>query len=1396
MSQIVVNGFSEGMIKDLSELLRNNQSYDDAVDIRLNSNDSSSDHVVVNIKGNELAFNIPDIPNIITIEPVANTLPSSWTSSTSVVTSVNTFTGAAFSGTAADIDDFLDKIENSLKTDVAFSTLGLNVARIGRRIRVWSTTVEVQDFNPVSTYTITTLQQSQVDQTLIGWDSADNDIYLFSTNDTTPIGGVGAIWHLLLDRVTSAATITLKYSEALNFTTQNSIANPGGIETIHETPTQKRIYWTDRLNDLRTINIGDENVMATKVNNLNISVGLQLSKPVLERISDGGSLIVGHYEVAYALRTLGGGLTPYSYASNSIYIVDDAQSSTYYNYNGADSGTVTNQSFTVRFTGIDTSFEYMDVIVLRKESADGPATISKVAEIAITGETMSYTHTGNETTSDILESDFVRLTNLFNKCHTIAQKDNILFSANTEGKKFNINFDSRAYRFDNNGNHGLVDGSGNAISITNAQLLQSFELDETSDAINPDQTTYRYQSDGQTIGGQGPNVKYEFGYRSIVTDVRPDGTYAHSYRLPWRLVGTGTVELGDGTVYLEGENFTDMKSPYMNHVFRGYRRGETYRFFWVPVIKGVEGYAKWIADIKMPEIFEDFQVGFDIAAPEQTGKIFPLMSKYGQEWYTNQLGVKMQIDIPSDIADQIDGYRIKRVKLEPEERSIIAQGIAHMCLEDTTQSPPTYHPILSGQSGTEFTLNSNTADATSSTPIVDGQQYRLGQRIITFQSPDLLFGRPLDHRSGDKVKIVQGCATQYSTLPQESSGIPADNTVLWKLYWGAPVQEFSAYGPERTVREGETIGFDQDLLIDNIPFENRSRFISSIGGRRSRGTDTTVLTLDDGYEIFHWNDVAGSGISWSNIGLTQVTNEPAADKYLLNYTRNVSQYGGQTYAARAANTCINTGTEVILGDNLSHTFNVYGGDTFVNVFDCLKMTKNFDSNELTSGTNGNARWAVGLYYPCESFVNTDLREGYHLNGEQNSSGFFYADHPVADPEQFELDYGEDFKYNYVYSEQMDTQRSFPLPVNAEPDPVHPVRIWASATKVYGELTDSWRIFDSEKYIDIRGDLGEIRQLITNRDTLLAWQERGLGIASVNERSVLNDSEGKGIVIGKSGVLPRFDYISNTIGSWHQFGFATSPSSVMFFDAKDGGLYLYSQGALNDVSEGKMKAWLYENTRGQLLQTDGPLNNSPYRAGITATYDNRNKEFLVTVHDSDKGESGYTDRNFTLAYDDRYKRFISFRSYTPTMYINDGKNILSPSPINEGSLYRHDVGNRGVFYDNNPSTSSITIIPNGHPNISKVFDNIRWYSEVYDEDGNELSAETVSGVTIFNPYQTTPLKTVFKRLLREWKLAIAYEQTTKNRIRGHYCKEKFDFTNNNNKEFKLYYLTNNYRVFPK
>jgi hypothetical protein len=353
-----------------------------------------------------------------------------------------------------------------------------------------------------------------------------------------------------------------------------------------------------------------------------------------------------------------------------------------------------------------------------------------------------------------------------------------------------------------------------------------------------------------------------------------------------------------------------------------------------------------------------------------------------------------------------------------------------------------------------------------------------------------------------------------------------------------------------------------------------------------------------------------------------------------------------------------------------------------------------------------------------------------------------------------------------------------------------MRIWASSKKILGERVDSFMRFKTETFIDITGKFGEIRQIIISGDKLHAFQKRAFGVASVNDRSIINDDTGTGIVLGESGVLPRFDYVSQNVGSWHQSSFATSPRGILFYNVLDSGLYLYSGEGLPDITDQKIKNWLYSHTRGEIQTNDIPDRGNTPRIGMTATYDNRNKEFLITFLDDSNEES------FTIAYADTKNVITSFRTPKPSVYINDNVNIFAPIPQQDRTIHLMNNGLRGSFFGNAPVDSELDIIINPNPDLPKVLDNLSWMSLVTDSSDNEINLDTISELTIETTQQTTGVRTNFTRSLREWWHKVVYAQGTRDRIRSHYFKVKMKFYNSNDKKFILNNFLSYYRIFQK
>jgi hypothetical protein len=162
-------------------------------------------------------------------------------------------------------------------------------------------------------------------------------------------------------------------------------------------------------------------------------------------------------------------------------------------------------------------------------------------------------------------------------------------------------------------------------------------------------------------------------------------------------------------------------------------------------------------------------------------------------------------------------------------------------------------------------------------------------------------------------------------------------------------------------------------------------------------------------------------------------------------------------------------------------------------------------------------------------------------------------------------------------------------------------------------------------------------------------------------------------------------------------------------------------------------------------------------------------------------------------------FESFYSFTPSLYLPTGKRLLSSNPFDtSNSVYLHNEGNFGQFYNQNPSISEVEFIVN-FPDATKTptfrLDTLEFWSEVFDINGIDIPLETITGILLYNDYQTTgsslllltPQQNVVRRE-RTWRINAIRDFNSplpiKPYLRDVYVKIKIFYNNQGNRYFRL------------
>lgn len=1375
-----IQNFNKGMDLDTNPLNIEKGKYQEANNIRIVSDVSSTSFSVNNIKGNLNNITIPDTPDFISIKITDFNIAVQDLIITSVSSTITIAElGASFSTAGLTPESLYNYIVN----DGAYSFLGTNYnIYVGASYLVivpmpgWTVTASTTS-TPTGLGINNTFVPAQTGMEIIGSANLRDDVYLFTTNSTaknpgghdasltTDASSVGQIWKYTYDKITLAGTLTLIYNNYVDFTTYHAIP-PSATTGRYENATTQRVYWTDNFNKLRTINVADPDAMAIDVSVLNSVALLDTDVPILQTISNtgGGTIKVGAYQAAYRLTNTGGGVGNFSELSNIVYVTTGDEGTSvngdnFEKYYGGTTGSVVSKLITWKIDNIDQDFDRIEVAIVYRENATAPATVLLLPDAPLNNDSYEFSFDGSIDTIPMTLDEFLTSSTAFTHCKTIGTKDNRLFVGNVRNLLSEIEYDARAYRWWNPNSLQLTE---NGVITTPYYTLANIDtVVETSDAVNADQSINKYQSDGVTLGGEGVNIKYTFKTIAIAAD--QSGTaYGSEFSVPdcqgspWRSpsprwFGAPEIDLNvdsptnTGTLasqlYPQPYNNSndDFKYTHISGLLRGYQRTETYRFGIQFFDKSKNPYfVKWIGDITMPD-FEDVNLKSYYEDGSATGindfRLSFRANKNGTYWeeFVQSLGIEFTVLGLETISDKISGYSIVRTERTDADKTIVCQG--YITPVDIAPLTPQFYSTTSPRQDPSGNIPLNSTYTTRgwlSTP-------ELSHLSI---SPDETMKM--------RIKTLLG---NVNFKTSNSTG-GTDPYFMFKLYepalgFGTAAEDiaqisYCGYG-------GETTDVSSGLLVGNYDYGDTA-WGDAQTESCSIGNPAFYFRLDT-YSIF-WPGPSG--------------------KYLVNIERSLTnQYGGNLYTSRADSTYISCGhfrpireTAAVITDVPS----VFGGDIFVNMYDSCRWAKNFGSTGRGVASSGH-KYSTTFYYPVESTINTGMRNGNYMNKD-----FSAGVSPCLS--SYEVEFIETYDYNNIFSAENNVKKYYPKPdpflLNEEFDN----RFYASEIKINGEFADSWGMFKVNNYWDVEGTYGPINAMTILRDKMYFWQNRAFGIIQINPRSVVTDvnaATNAQLQIGTGLPLQRHDYLSTEIGLQHQWGMTKSSNKIYWADVANRKMFTYAEGqAISPESDVKgLFAFLTKNLKNNILTVDKPvyddnlctdISNATGVNGVRSVYDFKYNQAIFTFTDGINANEDImclvNQNNFTIAYDDNLNAFTAFYGYTPKIYFSDGYKIFSTdnySGTGLSNIYMHDVGPYCEFYGV-VNESTIRMVVNDNFQYTKAFDNIMYDSQATDINGVNYHDDTWNTLRVYNDHQNTDFQTLslgtnLKRKERTYQLAI-------------------------------------------
>lgn len=349
------------------------------------------------------------------------------------------------------------------------------------------------------------------------------------------------------------------------------------------------------------------------------------------------------------------------------------------------------------------------------------------------------------------------------------------------------------------------------------------------------------------------------------------------------------------------------------------------------------------------------------------------------------------------------------------------------------------------------------------------------------------------------------------------------------------------------------------------------------------------------------------------------------------------------------------------------------------------------------------------------------------------------------------------------------------------------RCFYSNPKENGETVDSWTKFMSSNFIDVDTRHGAINKLKLFGDRLLFWQDNAFGMFDVNETAVVTSEDNRSLILGESGVLQRFTYLSTIHGiDALSLAVTTSDSSLYWFDKSSNVIMSYDNNGLRELSNiANVRAYVNNNWRGT---------EKTQRNVITLGYDKKYGEVLFNIFNNETLVYNENQQCFTGVYDNKLSDTIHYLPFNNGLLTAIRPDIAFVSTAAQPPLigiYRENVvggsNDKHLLYSKllNPK---VTFVVNQTPITPKVYDITTFGGSFTDYTGITLAYNT--------PHAQSSKATGENITRREWDYRVAIPRHN-NADYGSRMRDKtIQCTisgGTNQTEFSLEYVITKYRL---
>lgn len=344
-------------------------------------------------------------------------------------------------------------------------------------------------------------------------------------------------------------------------------------------------------------------------------------------------------------------------------------------------------------------------------------------------------------------------------------------------------------------------------------------------------------------------------------------------------------------------------------------------------------------------------------------------------------------------------------------------------------------------------------------------------------------------------------------------------------------------------------------------------------------------------------------------------------------------------AAAIAVTALVAGVIGITGDVIAARMGLIGGDLSGLTDDSQFETITGDGGTLSSYVVYSNEFLQSIY--VESEVNIGLRQTEnHVCGDffsyaeslqsyfQNRWMYFDQSSSKWLPKGYCCP--EVYHYNLDYSRQNLQNQYFPLAdtYNCCSDCAesHPNRNQWSNQSFQEELSDNYKVFLPNNYVDIEGEHGDITGLFKRNNNLFINTSESIWVLPQSNQEKVNDQLVTYIGTGDFFSIPVKKIIDSELGSGgsqHKWAYLSTSSGQLIVNALEGKIYLFN-GQFNEISKQGHEIWFKTNLQDFFVRqfefitnipfpnVNNPSNNSG--VGIHSVYDKILERIIITKRD--------------------------------------------------------------------------------------------------------------------------------------------------------------------------------------